>query len=71
MQQSANEPTNPKISIDKFFVSIGFFFDNKFCGATAAAVVFVTSGRKDGELVKTERFGENGLKFGVEGTDVG
>ena len=70
MQQSANEPTNPKIRIDKFFVSIGFF-DSRLCGATAAAVVFLLSGRKDGEVVRIKRFGENGLKLGVDGTDVG
>ena len=71
MQQSAKDPTSPKISIDKSFVKIGFF-RTKITGSTTAAVAFVGSEPKEGAKVKSKRLGEEeGLKLGPVGADVG
>ena len=65
IQQSANDPTRPKMSIDKFFVRIGFRWV-RFSGLTALFVVFRSEKRVGASVGVNES-----LKLGFLGSDVG
>jgi hypothetical protein len=66
IQQSANDPTRPKMSIDKSFVRIGFRWV-KLSGLTALLVLLFRSEKTVGASVGVNE----GLKFGFVGSDVG